>query len=107
MPRDAVGHYEWVRIYIECCRLFENLAGGWRSDAKHQAFALANWASAVQDTSKEFASLRTAMASLIDFSLTWEERIRPLAKHMPWLEKRVIESTRSEHTESGTSSAGL
>lgn len=89
MPDQVEAQHLWLDVYILACRMFENIAAGWRSDAKEQAGDLARWGALFVPSTAEDQALADACRGLIDFSTPWEERIRHLGRCMPTLERHL------------------
>jgi hypothetical protein len=91
----TVGHSPpsapWLDLYVLACRMFENLAGGWRSDAKEQAGELVRWAESYTPTTADEQALVRACNGLFDFSIPWERRVQALGRCMPTMERKLFE----------------
>lgn len=81
----------WRELHIVCSRMFANLAGGWRSDAKNESSELAQWADAYHPTSPEEQAFRVACQDLRRFDVPWERRVHGLLQCMPFVERRALE----------------
>jgi hypothetical protein len=102
----------WLDLYVLACRMFENVAGGWRSDASDQASDLKRWAESYTPTTPEEQALVLACKGLHDRDPSWQKRVHALGRCMPTMERKLFEFLESveasgAHPRSPPASLGL